>query len=363
ANQIYLKDHQPLVEAIRNYEQNQLASALTHWEQTNTEKKPLWSVLKPESVHAKQNTTLKILPDRSILAEGENPGRAEIYTITFKTDLQNINGVRLEALTDPSLPQNGPGRSPSGDFELTMLTVKTASLEDPASTKDIALQKAQASFEMDGFKVDRVIDNSPHAGWSISPQQGQKQIATFEAKEAFGFEKGTLVTISLQQSSTRKLYHNLGRFRLSLTTGSKPLSLNGLTDLIVDTLNTPSERRTSEQRQELLDYYRAIDPQLNQLKQAELAHRKKAPQNPAETTKAQVVDHLKVPRTTRLLVRGDFLNPADEVKPATPAILPPLKSENPNRIDLARWLFDPDNPLTARVTVNRIWSRYFGRGI
>ncbi|WP_339729428.1 PSD1 and planctomycete cytochrome C domain-containing protein [uncultured Gimesia sp.] len=363
ANQIYQKDHQPLVKAIREYEQNQLANALANWEKQNTEKKLIWSVLQPETVDAKQNTTLKILPDRSILAAGENPGRAEIYTITFKTDLQKISGIRLEALTDPSLPKNGPGRSPSGDFELTMLTVKTTSLQDPAATKEIKLQKAQASFEMAGYKVDRVINNSPHAGWSISPQQGKKQSATFEAKEAFGFEKGTLITVSLQQSSTRKLYHNLGRFRLSLTTGSKPLSLNGITDLIVETLNIPQDQRTSDQQQELLEYYRTIDPQLKILKQAELAHRKKAPRNPTETTKAQVVNHLKTPRKTRLLVRGDFLNPADEVKPNTPAILPSLKSKNPNRIDLARWLFDPNNPLTARVTVNRIWSRYFGRGI
>ncbi|QDV51409.1 PSD1 and planctomycete cytochrome C domain-containing protein [Gimesia fumaroli] len=363
ANQVYQKDHRPLVKAIRAYEQNQLESALKNWEKQKTETKPVWSVLQPESVHAKQNTTLKILPDRSILADGENPGRAEIYYITFKTDLKNINGIRLEALTDPSLPKNGPGRSPSGDFELTMLKVKAASLQNPQSTKEIKLQKAQASFEMAGYKVDRVINNSPHAGWSISPEQGKKQIATFETKEAFGYETGTLITVSLQQSSTRKLYHNLGRFRLSLTSGPKPLPLNGMTDLIVETLNTPQDQRTSEQQQELLDYYRTIDPQLKKLKQAELAHRKKAPRNPAKTTKAQVVDHLKVPRKTRLLVRGEFLNPADEVKPNTPAILPPLKTETPSRVDLAHWLFDPNNPLTARVTVNRIWSRYFGRGI
>lgn len=363
ANQIYQTEHQPLVKAIRDFEQNQLASALSDWEKQNAKHQPIWSILKPETVHAKQNTTLKILPDRSILAEGDNPGRAEIYTITFKTDLQNINGIRLEALTDASLPKKGPGRSPSGDFELTMLTVKTASPKAPASTKEIKLEKAQASFEMAGYKVDRVINNSPHAGWSISPQQGKKQIATFETKEPFGFEPGTLITVSLQQSSTRKLYHNLGRFRMSLTTAPKPLSLNGMTDLIVETLNTPPDLRTSEQQQELLEYYRTIDPQLNKLKQAELTHRKKAPRNPAEMTKAQVVNHLKTPRTTRLLVRGDFLNPADEVKPDTPAILPSLKSKNPNRIDLARWLFDPANPLTARVTVNRIWSRYFGRGL
>ncbi|MDF1744034.1 MAG: PSD1 and planctomycete cytochrome C domain-containing protein [Gimesia sp.] len=362
-NRIYQKDHAPLVKAIQDFEQNQLTKSLTKWEKQSTILKPVWTVLKPESVHAKQNTKLKVLPDRSVLAGGKNPGRAEIYTITFKTELKNINGIRLEALTDPSLPKNGPGRSPSGDFELTMLTVKAAPLNTPKSLKVIPLQKAQASFEMTGFKVDRVINNSPHTGWSITPQQGKKQVATFETKTAFGDEKGSLVTVTLQQSTTRKTYHNLGRFRLSLTTGPKPLSLNGISDIIVETLKTSHDQRTEDQQRELVDYYRTIDPQLTKLRKAELAHRKKAPRDPAETTIAQVVDHLKVPRKTHLMVRGDFLNPADEVQPDTPAILPPLKSKTPDRLDLASWLFSPESPLTARVTVNRIWSRYFGRGI
>ncbi|HBL47887.1 PSD1 and planctomycete cytochrome C domain-containing protein [Gimesia sp.] len=363
ANQVYQGAHQPLVQAIQDYEQNELASALMQWEKQIPEQKPVWTILNPETVNAKQKTTLKILPDRSVLAEGENPGRAEIYTVTFKTNLQNIKGIRLEALTDPSLPRQGPGRSATGDFELTMLTLETAPVETPESASEIALQNAKASFEMDGYKVDRVINNSPHTGWSIAPQEGKQQIATFEAKKPFGFEKGTLVTVSLQQSTTKKTYHNLGRFRISLTTADTPLPLTGMTDLIVETLKTPAEQRTSEQRQELLEYYKTIDPQLKKLKAQELAHRKKAPRDPAETTKAQVVDHLKVPRKTHLLVRGDFLNPADEVKANTPAVLPPIGTTSPDRLDLARWLFESRHPLTARVTVNRIWSRYFGRGI
>jgi hypothetical protein len=66
------------------------------------------------------------------------------------------------------------------------------------------------------------------------------------------------------------------------------------------------------------------------------------------------------------MVRGDFLRPGVEVGPDTPAVLPPLarpKDGKPTRLDLARWLVDPANPLTARVAVNWMWSRYFGRGL
>ncbi len=69
-------------------------------------------------------------------------------------------------------------------------------------------------------------------------------------------------------------------------------------------------------------------------------------------------------RETRFLNMGDYTSPAHVVKPGVPASLHPLEpTENPNRLDLARWIVDSDNPLTARVTVNRMWQHLFGRGI
>ncbi len=78
-----------------------------------------------------------------------------------------------------------------------------------------------------------------------------------------------------------------------------------------------------------------------------------------------VMAELDNPRDTHVLIRGDFLRKGDPVQPDVPAALPPLPdSENRrSRLDLARWLVDRDNPLTARVTVNRVWMRYFGRGL
>ncbi len=80
---------------------------------------------------------------------------------------------------------------------------------------------------------------------------------------------------------------------------------------------------------------------------------------------AQTLAERSAPRVTRVLIRGDFLQPGPVVQPHTPAVLPPLSvpdDRQPNRLDLARWLVDGNNPLTARVTVNRIWQRYFGQG-
>ncbi|MEM9659735.1 MAG: DUF1553 domain-containing protein, partial [Planctomycetota bacterium] len=72
------------------------------------------------------------------------------------------------------------------------------------------------------------------------------------------------------------------------------------------------------------------------------------------------------PRLVRILPRGDWLDESGEVvKPNTPHCLPPLNvsGRRPTRLDLARWLTGPEQPLTSRVLVNRLWQRFFGRGI
>ena len=70
------------------------------------------------------------------------------------------------------------------------------------------------------------------------------------------------------------------------------------------------------------------------------------------------------PRDTFILAHGDYRNKTEKVTPGVPSVLSPLPANAPpNRLALARWLMDPSNPLTARVTVNRYWQMYFGTGL
>jgi hypothetical protein len=77
------------------------------------------------------------------------------------------------------------------------------------------------------------------------------------------------------------------------------------------------------------------------------------------------IEERKEPRENYVHVRGDFLTKGPVIEPHTPEVLPPLKprGEKPDRLDLARWIVDPANPLTARVAVNRLWQWHFGRGL
>ena len=81
-------------------------------------------------------------------------------------------------------------------------------------------------------------------------------------------------------------------------------------------------------------------------------------------SEARIVAERSEPQPTFLRVRGSWDRPGVEVRPAPPSALPALESAHrPTRLDLAEWLFSAENPLTARVAVNRIWQEYFGRGL
>ena len=82
-----------------------------------------------------------------------------------------------------------------------------------------------------------------------------------------------------------------------------------------------------------------------------------------QRSEARIIYENPDPQPTFLRVRGSWDRLGVEVGPSTPAALPHATGGAPTRLDLARWLFSRDNPLTARVAVNRVWQEYFGRGL
>ncbi len=132
---------------------------------------------------------------------------------------------------------------------------------------------------------------------------------------------------------------------------------------VVEILAVPDEERQEDQAKRLTEYYRSIDAELLKREKAVADHAKKAPKAPE--AKVRTFTEQTEPRATHMLIRGDFLRPGEEVEPGTPGVLHAFESEaqRPNRLDLARWLLAKENPLTARVTVNRTWLHLFGRAL
>jgi hypothetical protein len=136
-------------------------------------------------------------------------------------------------------------------------------------------------------------------------------------------------------------------------------------DAISDIAALPHQQRTAPQTEKLRAYYLAahadepVRTALAQLQSADEERRRYWDSIPTV-----MVMHDSVPRETYILTRGEYDKPGRRVEPGVPASLPPLPADAPrNRLALAQWLVDPDNPLTARVAVNRVWAMFFGEGL
>jgi hypothetical protein len=130
-------------------------------------------------------------------------------------------------------------------------------------------------------------------------------------------------------------------------------------------LQIPPAWRTLEQTEDLEKFYKENDPVYQERLRA-MQQLLETPSSRHPNQFTTMVLEERDPRDTHVLIRGEFLKRGMKVSPDVPAVLPPLDKKSgvtPNRLDLARWLVCDKNPLTARVTVNRIWQRYFGRGL
>ncbi len=324
-----------------------------------------WHALDPAAFTSEQRATMTELPDRSILVTGDRPTR-DTYTVAFDTDLTGITAFRLEAIPDTRLPHRGPGRGSGiddGNFMLTELTITAA----PAAGGDpVPLQIVEATADYHGqfsgnaHKPEHAIDGDRDTGWSILGETAKPHHAVFRLGAPAGFEGGTKLTFTLLHNFIDQ--HTLGRFRVAAATTAAPVRVvAGLSPAIESILAAPPEWRNADQRERLRLAFLRQSPRLADENARIAALEKQIP----EFTTALMLDERDETRPTHLHVRGEFLNLGDGIdQPAVPALFPPLPPDQPaNRLTLARWIVSEDNPLTARVLVNRVWQQYFGRGL
>lgn len=130
-------------------------------------------------------------------------------------------------------------------------------------------------------------------------------------------------------------------------------------------LNLGFQQRDRRQKQALLEFVKTQDENFYQALKALADLEAQEPKLPT----AMILQERKSPRETRVHIQGDFTRLGERVQPGVPAVLNPLpdsprvRQGNPNRLDFAAWLVAPENPLTARVLVNRVWQYYFGKGL
>ncbi len=355
-------EHAKLKAAVTAYESEHFAAAQAKWETTALNTAVVWQTLEPKSVTSKHRATLKRQEDGSWLASGKNEV-SDVYTIDATVDAKQITAIRLEVLPDTSLVKSGPGRADNGNFVLTGFRVATRFGASGSEAEHVELVGAKADFSQSDWDVAQAINGDPMAGWAVSPEIGKRHVAVFETQQAIQSDGPIQLSIVLDQTYNRSNSHNIGRFRLSVTSGDLPATLEGLPADVAAALSKPADGRDAKQQESVTTYFRSVDPELVRLNKVVADHAKKMPKDSG--VKAQSIAQVSQSRQANIHIRGDFLNKGEPVVALTPSVLPGLEANEAklNRLDFARWLFAVDNPLTARVTVNRVWQRIFGRGI
>jgi hypothetical protein len=344
-----------------------LEAELVAYERATSGPVPQWTTLEPMRFSARSGATLTRKADLSLLVSGEKIPDKDAYTVTLRSPLAAITALRLDAIPDPSLPSKGPGRASSGAFVLTSFAVKQGS-------QAVALSRAAADVNEDGRHAALAIDSQSETGWGVTAEGemakphylivGLKKPLTGGPAVA---ATAPLATLTLTLESERGYpfsQSTLGRFRISATSAANPWGGVPVPATIAAVLRTPPASRTDEQKKAILAWFRPVAPSLD-------AARDRLARIDQEIADMKIVT-AQVMRerpgferpSTPLRIRGSFMSPGERQYAAVPAFLPPLpESQVPNRLGLAHWLVDGENPLTARVTVNRFWEQIFGRGL
>lgn len=354
----YNVDHERLLSIRKKYEAEQLPAALEKWINVDANLIYEWRPLATTSLSGRYKSTFKNLEDGSVLVEGENI-RSEIYTITSIVD--SLSGVRLEVLPDESLPKKGPGRAENGNFVLTNVQILARQAGTENEFVPVKISRAIADFSQTNWEVAKAINEIAEDGWAISPEIGKAHVAVFQLDQVLSYEGGVEFKLVLDQKYETGGTHNLGRFRLTYSDFNGVLSLEGTPGNVLEAIAT--EVRNEDQKKVLLDYFKSVDKPYKQLVREEKEHESKAPAMP--DTKAQSVVELGTPRQANIHLRGNFLTKGEAVVTDGLDVLPEVTAggDKLTRLDLAKWTVAEENPLTARVTINRVWQRYFGRGI
>jgi mono/diheme cytochrome c family protein len=331
----------------------------------------LWTPLEAVSVTSATGaeTAFARQADGSWFVSGTRPDK-DTFIVTAQTTAKDIRALRLEALPDASLPGKGPGRyAPSGNFHLTEFRVDAQpSRGTNTGAKRLQFSGASADHSDGGDNIANAIDGRPDTHWSIHPRYGDPHEAVFELAEPLGNDGPTTLIIRLEQNGTAG--HQLGRFRISLGTGAIPENQRApLPATTAELLRKPEASRTLKEQQQLTlqVLIGEIERELARLPAPKMVY--------AVTRDFPVNGSFKPspsPRPIHLLTRGDLAKPAELIGPGALGCLPGLSrdlvitdpaNEASRRAALACWLTDPQNALTWRSIVNRVWHYHFGHGL
>ncbi len=345
-------------------------AAAEQWE-SKFPKELKWHAIKP--TNAKSNAAAELAIDDSGAVLVAKPEKNDNYTLELPLEMPRLAGLRLDVLTNDKLPGKGPGHA-GGNFIVSRIS---ASIVPPVVNNDgdkkpspaataipLKFVSAYADVASAGFSAAAVLADKVDRtkGWSSGA--GKNAALTLIADGVANIPAGSKLRVVIEHQA-QQANQVLGHFRLSISDDARVDDYAKTPAAIVKLLTTPVEQRKPAERDQLLEHFvREVAPELNterkrtvQLKQS-LADLKP---NTVPIFRELAADKR---RKTLIQRRGNFLDTGAEVTPGVISTFHPLKSGvQPDRLGLAQWLVDEQNPLTARVIANRFWEQIFGVGL
>ncbi len=292
-----------------------------------------------------------------LLAEPNKAGRAAMsHSLKLPAD-QMINGIRVRFH-----PYGESGKISHFDGEMPKLTTVLASAGSQPSKQvefhnEIIFNRVTASSFQPQHEPAHVLDQR-NIGWWTPSLDDKAPILNISFAEPIDTRENPYLSVLLFYGTARAIaYH------WSIEAFSGVDETSRFDPIISSLIAKAPEEWTAEERASLMEVFRSEAPQLERerIRLANLEDRLKVLTEPHNTL---VMDTAPKPRSTFILDRGQYDSPTDEVSPGVPAVLPAMSAEGrANRLHLANWMTRDDNPLTARVAVNRIWQIFFGKGI
>ncbi|MBL9174303.1 MAG: DUF1549 domain-containing protein [Verrucomicrobiales bacterium] len=383
-----------LLDAQLGYEQQVLPGRFEHWLATGAqEPAPAWALPGTFEIQSKAGAKFRSLEDGSHLAEGRNAD-SDVYTLHAEVPTPGIRALRLEALSDVSLPRGGPGRADNGNFGLSRIRIFSSPISG-GPTNELRIASARATFEQNTgpLSIASALDDDPKTGWAVDPRFGTNHAAVFEFSAPPEGPGGVRLTIHLEfEVNTR---HHIGRPRMAVSTSPHP-PLDGEpvppqipTLLAIAQAQSESPQWPAGGKDQLREWWKRRDPGWSALQSRLNEYDRNAPQPkrtrvlvcaegyPALRMNTQGADFFP---ETYFLQRGStdlksgvaapgYLHalPGGSVDESRWNWQPPRGARfSGRRRALATWMTDVDRgagALLARVIVNRLWQHHFGRGL